>query len=298
MHRVTVSQLVNKTMNLEIYVVDHCNLNCRGCNRFSSIAEKKEYDFDTLIKDLSYIRDLKVKVDHFTLTGGEPLLHTKLTEITQFIINNFPETTQVVIHTNGKKFLKMPQKFYDCIIKYRNRVQIMYTNYPVIDYKPMHEFCEKNNIWLTNLCNVDNVYRPDIWGLVKDEFVMEPFKKESNGVSKARKFFELCMCLSPVLKNSKIYRCARVSNIHIVEKKFDVKFDIKDDDVLDLYKITNINDYLKFIQKPSSFCDYCYNVPYRKIPYEVNHIVKADFLYDKEYEDNTKEMHIDYLKKD
>ncbi len=39
--------------HIEIHLVEHCNLNCKYCSHFSSIAEKKFYDVNKYEKDMA-----------------------------------------------------------------------------------------------------------------------------------------------------------------------------------------------------------------------------------------------------
>jgi len=63
--------------NLEYLIVHHCNLNCKGCNKFSPISEEYFADIVEFKKDIIKISEL-FNIQEFKILGGEPLLHPKL----------------------------------------------------------------------------------------------------------------------------------------------------------------------------------------------------------------------------
>ena len=71
-------------IGIEMHIVDHCNLNCKGCAHFSNICNNNMLDIDKYSKDLDKI-SRHFNVYYFRLLGGEPLLHPKLKEIVKTI---------------------------------------------------------------------------------------------------------------------------------------------------------------------------------------------------------------------
>ena len=59
------------------------------------------------------------------------------------------------------------------------------------------------------------------------------------------------------LRNGKIYLCPIVANIHIINKHFNTKFNVSEKDYIDIYKVKNIKEILKFLHKKIPFCRYC-----------------------------------------
>ena len=43
---------------LEVHLVDHCNLNCKGCGHFSLIGEVWFADLDKYVQDMSQLKRL------------------------------------------------------------------------------------------------------------------------------------------------------------------------------------------------------------------------------------------------
>ena len=64
--------------SVDFELVGNCNLNCKGCNHFSPIAEKGELDCDAFRKDINQLYKVLGDCIHsINLLGGEPLMHSK-----------------------------------------------------------------------------------------------------------------------------------------------------------------------------------------------------------------------------
>jgi len=84
---------------LEVHAVDHCNNNCRWCHNYSPFSPQKEYEARDYFEGLDFLRAKKIEVEKISLMGGEPFLHS---DITQFAFHLFERyQTQLVITTNG-----------------------------------------------------------------------------------------------------------------------------------------------------------------------------------------------------
>lgn len=113
---------------LECRIVEHCNLNCKGCGGVSNICEEHFVDIDNYEKDLKALKGLFSGIKQFHLLGGEPLLHPELED---FIIKTrmyFPDS-KIVVHSNGLLVPKLAQKVLDAMNKYA--VDFLFTLYPV-----------------------------------------------------------------------------------------------------------------------------------------------------------------------
>ena len=76
-------QMMNGIASLDISVVKHCNLNCRGSDHFAPIADEWYIDIDVFESNLirlKYILKDK-KLYELNLMGGEPFLHDKLKQL-------------------------------------------------------------------------------------------------------------------------------------------------------------------------------------------------------------------------
>lgn len=66
--------------NLEIHVIDHCNLDCVGCSHESPLMPRRAEDPDRLAEALTALwRHYRTRL--VKLLGGEPLLHPRLDNV-------------------------------------------------------------------------------------------------------------------------------------------------------------------------------------------------------------------------
>lgn len=106
-----------KLKALIVNICDHCNLNCRGCDHFSPIADARFLDPKNIKKDLSQMRKiLNEDVELVSVMGGEPLLHPQLDEILDAAREVFPHT-DIWLSTNGILLLKQTDEFWNCCKK-------------------------------------------------------------------------------------------------------------------------------------------------------------------------------------
>lgn len=65
-----------KLLQFEVDIVSHCNLNCKCCSQFSSIAEEEYIEPKDMEKDFRRLGELfHNEAGRIYLIGGEPLLH-------------------------------------------------------------------------------------------------------------------------------------------------------------------------------------------------------------------------------
>jgi hypothetical protein len=96
---------------LEIHLVDHCNLNCKGCDHLSPIADKWFANLDVFKNDMQQLRKLFSGIPAIYLLGGEPLLHPDVERFLFVAREHFPKTT-LMLMTNGILLDKMPDSFW------------------------------------------------------------------------------------------------------------------------------------------------------------------------------------------
>lgn len=242
----------------EIHLVEHCNLNCKGCNNFSPIADKEFVDETIFSKEMERMGVLfSGYVGQILLLGGEPLLHPNITNLMDIARINFPKT-KIVIVTNGIKLKTMPDDFWDSCIT--NDIEISITKYPII----------KNYDGIEKVLNDNNV---------KYKFFDEPRKTlekvpvDLNGCLDANKMWLKCFkainCVS--LKNGRLYPCSFAPNIQHFCKKFDVPYvNEVTEDSIDIYSNTR-EDIFNFLAHPIPMCRYCnHTKKIRGIPFGIS----------------------------
>lgn len=248
--------------HLDIHLVEHCNLKCKYCWHFSSIAEKHFYNVKQYEKDmkrLAYVT--KGKISEIALLGGEPLLHpylTKLLNITRFY---FP-TSRIYIATNGLLLNNMKKDFWDTC--YYNDIYIAPSLYPLaIDWESVFNKADKYGVKMITIrnknveLNINNI----------NQYITNKFEKSKiyiNGEQNPIERFKQCYKESSYIHKAcnnfvdgKIYPCFVVSNIKHFNKRFNKNIPVTDKDYMDIYKVNQIQDIITFLNNPIPFCKYC-----------------------------------------
>ena len=91
--------------HIETHIVNHCNLNCKGCDHFSPLHDpwfKNLNEFEEECKKISK----KFELGKIMLLGGEPLLHPQVIDFLRTARKYFPNS-DVELVTNGILFGKL-----------------------------------------------------------------------------------------------------------------------------------------------------------------------------------------------
>ncbi|MDH3973035.1 MAG: radical SAM protein [Deltaproteobacteria bacterium] len=113
MKGVTVRNGRIHSRTLEINVVDHCNLSCRGCAHFSPLAQKKTLPPERLYEALAKLAQ-SFYVEYVELMGGEPLLHPRLVDLAR-MVRSSRITEKIKVCTNGILLSSMDDSFWQSI---------------------------------------------------------------------------------------------------------------------------------------------------------------------------------------
>lgn len=229
---------------IEYHVVDHCNLNCKGCAHFSPLANPWYARIEDFEKDLKRLTSL-IEIERFCLFGGEPLLHPQLGEFCK-IARKYLPNSDIFILSNGITILEIIPSLVD-ILK-ENNIRMKFTQYPL-----------------------KNVHYDEIENRLNSLGINCRIRKEKNGADKTLRHHVLshervkhqsnddCIMLnvgSVQLRNGRLYLCPIQAYIDIYNNKYhenylaDQFIDIYSDDVTD-------KDILDFCGKHNDFCDFC-----------------------------------------
>jgi molybdenum cofactor biosynthesis enzyme MoaA len=116
-------------LRFDIHVAEHCNLNCKGCEHFSTLAPKKYLDAEIFERDCRRLSELTGGwIDQIAVLGGEPLLHPQITSILSIARNCFP-TGKILILTNGTLLSVQNGSFWESCNK--NHLHIEISSYPL-----------------------------------------------------------------------------------------------------------------------------------------------------------------------
>ena len=246
--------------NFEVHLVEHCNLNCQGCNHYSPLAEKEFMDISVFRRDFARMAELtKGDVNYINLLGGEPLLHENLLDFFPIAREYFPNPT-INLVSNGILLSTQSEKFWEDCKKYN--ITICVTKYPLenINWDKIEE--------KINSYGLELVY----WGVNKDPIKYSwIFPMDIEGSQDATTNFLDCRDANKCifLRDGKLFTCVEPPNIHHFNKFFGTNIPVTDRDYIDIYKAKDINEILDFLAKPIPFCKYC-NVKARKyhIPWD------------------------------
>jgi len=234
---------------LDFHVVDHCNLNCKGCNHFSPLVKESFADVKSFESDMKQLSSLVGDtIQKINLIGGEPLLHP---EISQFatIAKKFFTNARITLITNGLLVEEMPQKFWETMKAHD--VCIKYTRYPInFDYDKMSNVVREKGVRVIN-----------DWADIK-YFWRIPLNI-SERVFSYRSYAQCPFIDCTQLRNGRLYRCAQSAYVDFVNNFIRVKdnngdnFRIDTKDYLDIYSPEGLEEVQEFLSNPIPFCRYC-----------------------------------------
>jgi hypothetical protein len=186
-----------------------------------------------------------------SLAGGEPLLHPAITEFLTIARSNFVRYGgggRIYIITNGLLLLKQPDSFWQCCNK--NSIEISLTKYPIkLDFNKIAEKAKEHDVTLTFMYDTDSL-----------EKNMHHLPFDLSGGQNIKKSFGVCFfanyyCIT--LKDGKLYTCSIPTTIHIFNEYFGKDLKVSENDSINIYRASNVDEILDFLRKPIQFCRYC-----------------------------------------
>lgn len=240
-------------VSINIYLADHCNLNCSGCCTFSPIAPKKFLSLDNFKNDMKRLSILtQANIYRIVLLGGEPLLNTQCKDFFYWARYYFPDI-HIALITNGILLKKQKEDFWKSMSK--NSIELIPSLYPIkIDWKSIQEICSKYNIQFAFASGEDSETDPtklknaEFWFSAK--MAHKPIFDINDSFYKCHQRKD---CLS--LVDGKLYPCSVASRIHILNEKYGVNYPT--DNYLDIYKATSNQELVDFVSSPVPLCKFC-----------------------------------------
>lgn len=230
-----------------VHLVEHCNLNCKGCNNFSPLAEKKFANLESYENDIKRIAELtNKKLKRINLIGGEPLLHPNLIEFLRVSREHLPNT-RLIILTNGILLPTLGEDFWNACNKYNIAIEV--TKYPIkVDFDKIEEIAKRYDVEYGYFCNTGTVTKTS-----------NSYPIDVNGKQDMVSSFKSCECANNCifLKDGRLYTCAIASNIEHFNKHFGYNVPLTEKDSIDIYKAKDEKQIMKFLAKPIPFCKYC-----------------------------------------
>jgi len=231
--------------SIGIQIVDHCNLNCRGCLHFCHKGQEPYfYPAQQYQKDLKRLHEI-VNINTIRIYGGEPLLHPQLCDFLCISRKEF-ESANIYILTNGL----LLNKITDDLVEIINdcNIHIQWSKYPVFDDEKFETIID----FLNNKCikyEINNI---------------EQFYTcfDINGGISPRDAFDRCNGKNcHIMQNGKISICP-APMVNKIMKNLGFKEDFSDG-LLNIHDVSITSEKLmRFLNTPNSACSYCTSPSY------------------------------------
>ena len=242
----TMKCMDEKVINFQIHVVEHCNLNCKGCYHFSPLAKVEFMGVNEFEADFKRMSELfEGNAGQIVLLGGEPLLHPKINELIE-IARRYFRKSRIQILTNGTLLLNMDDTFFYSLKK--NDVELWVTKYPIefnYDKAKEHAF--------------------SVAGVKLNYFNEEPIRTlghqplDIRGSKDYKNNYYNCyranICID--LKHGKLFPCIIPAEIKAFNDYFKMNLPVTSDDYVDIYETKTAEEILERLDKPMPFCRFC-----------------------------------------
>lgn len=225
----------------DVNLVDHCNMKCKGCLRFSNLVDEPFYaDYDQMISDWERIKELFWGVERLKLMGGEPMLSPRLCDYIREARRIFPDA-DIMVTTNALLINETCTKLFE----------VMRENYCYFDislYEPMekrmHEverILNENGVWYF----INNT-KGDFYKVMSDEPKYD-----------ADLMYERCAAKNcHHLREGKISVCSRPQYAHIINGLYKTQLPIEDG-VWNIYDEEDGWELDRKLSKSFEACKYC-----------------------------------------
>lgn len=225
---------------LEFDVARKCNLNCRGCLRYSNITEDiNGYSIESFENDLKQLNTIFNNIAFIKILGGEPLLCKNLHLYLEIIFKYFPNT-QVDILSNGILVNKMDAELISEVKKHSIRLSITIYKATEKYTEDIEKFCDNNGIEFNIYVNKQN------------------FVKQLNikGDTDGNIIVKNCMSKKcTIIKDGIINRCCQPTYTYELNKKFSTHF--PEGLGINIYKAGISCEQIKDYIQNTEFCKYC-----------------------------------------
>ena len=229
---------------VEIHVVDHCNLNCQGCNHFSPLAKERFLSIEHFTSQLQQLKKVLPNLRRLTLIGGEPFLHPQLLDFCKIAKGIFPKA-QIQILTNGIILNKQPVSVVDEYLSLG--VGLSISGYPGVDISSIREKTKD--------------YPEMCWENFNSRMVFTHTTVDVHGQQPSfaeRKFcgFHSLPLLS--MEDYKIYICPFAAHIDLFNQSGYEQVPISKKDYIDIRDDNvNIETLINFCETDKDICKYC-----------------------------------------
>ncbi|MCM1450533.1 MAG: radical SAM protein [Clostridiales bacterium] len=235
-------------LRMEFSLVDHCNLNCKGCTHYCPIAPEHFMttgEVEAALRHLAGVDD-KMLAGGIYLLGGEPLLHPDIETVCRLTRRYFPGTT-IKILTNGIKVMSMPPSFWHTCRLTGTILSV--TIYPInIDYKAIEARCKEEGV------TYEIFHETASDGYFFTKHTIDDRNPGNRHINHLRCYQVGCL----TLRDGKIFPCSTAAYAHIVNARFGRHFEIVDNkDYINVSDVTCAADLERLKNRSTPFCRYC-----------------------------------------
>jgi MoaA/NifB/PqqE/SkfB family radical SAM enzyme len=229
--------------HLDVHVTDHCNLNCRGCEHYSSISEPIFADLGQTTLELQRLAELFANIEQIYLLGGEPLLHPDVESFVREARRIFP-ATRLYVMTNGILVTRMPDSFWKTL--HDQNTTLLCDSYPInIDHEKIEELGAAHGVAIE-------------WMKPAEEFFKIPLDPEA-GCDPDRSF-DRCRGLSncAIVRDGRLYPCAHAAYADIPAKKYGLPGILPGEkDSIGIFGDVSGDQIIDFLTTPVPWCAHC-----------------------------------------
>ena len=232
-------------LRLELSLVDHCNLNCKGCTHYCPIAPEHYMSTEMLECNLAHLSAVDSDMFRYVyLLGGEPLLHPEINRVMRLVRRYFPHT-EIRLLTNGVRVAAMPDEFWNTCRESGTVISV--TVYPVkVDYDAVGEECRRRGV------GYEIFRQPD-----GDKF----FSKHTiDDVDPGNRYINFIRCYQAgclTLREDRIYPCATSAYVSLINSRFGRHFETCEKDYIEVCRVRRKGDLMRLKNRPTPFCRYC-----------------------------------------
>lgn len=229
--------------HLDVHVTDHCNLNCRGCEHYSSVSEPVFADLEATVKDLTRLSQLFESIEQLYLLGGEPLLHPEVEQFVRQTRRLFP-ATRLSLMTNGILVTRMPESFW--VTLHETSTTLLCDSYPInIDHDAIDTLGREHGVIVE-------------WMKPAEEFFKIPLDLTAS--CDPADSFDRCRGLSncAIVRDGRLYPCAHSAYADILTKRFSLNgIDPAENDSVSIWGDADGDRIIDFLMRPTPWCAHC-----------------------------------------
>ncbi len=159
-----------RLQQFESCLVEHCNINCKGCLKFCNMRTEEVFaDFDSTIKDWTRMAELFGSIEQIKMLGGEPLLNPDICAYVKEARRLFP-SSDIYIATNGLLVQENLIELFE--VMKENNCYFEISVYPILFNKieKIEALLQKHGVWYVTrrveqffrVISKDKLYDPKI----------------------------------------------------------------------------------------------------------------------------------------